>query len=772
MVELVMALFWPARLAPRTATALRDMTGTRPIPLIAAFVLALALFAGVAWSDWYYMTRGQQTQQLVSRSREVQTALARLLARVEDIETGARGFVITGDASFLEPFMSSMATVEQQLETVRSLSRGNPLQQAQCDALKGLIARRVALAQTSVDLRRTSGFEAARQNVAGGAGKAAMDLIRTKIAKMEEDEESRLGGLLVASRHEARTAEAIRVSGTGVGVVLFIATFALVLRENGLRQRSEHELLQLNRELDRRVQERTAELELERATLSAAFENMDQGVVIASCRGGDIVFNAAAVRMHGFASPRDVHAHIGDYASDWEITDSHGRLVPYSDWPLPRAIRGDYCRDWEAHLRHLQSGYEWDCSYSCVPVRNAAGDVSLIVVTLVDITERKRALETLRASEALFATAFKASPDAIAISRLSDRRIIEANDAWQGVFGFAPEEVIGRTADELDLLPQPTDRDRGVSRLLADGYVRDVETLIRRASGEVRQASISAATIVVGGDPCILSIVRDITDWKRAETEIRRLYAELEHRVEERTRQLQEANQELESFSYSVSHDLRAPLRHVHGYVEMLHRATNGQLSDQARRYLNIIGAASVEMGQLIDDLLAFSRVGRTPMATAAVRLDDVVREVIQGLEMATRDRPIVWLIPPLPVVTGDPALLKQVLANLVGNAVKYSRDRNPARIEIGRAGEDDGRVVLFVRDNGAGFDMQYAHKLFGVFQRLHRAEEFEGTGVGLATVRRIVTRHGGRVWAEGAPGEGATFYFSLQPSPADSRST
>jgi len=261
----------------------------------------------------------------------------------------------------------------------------------------------------------------------------------------------------------------------------------------------------------------------------------------------------------------------------------------------------------------------------------------------------------------------------------------------------------------------------------------------------------------------MIGVVMDITQRKQAEEQIAQLNTDLQvHAVE-----LAEANKELESFSYSVSHDLRAPLRHVQGYVEMLHRATEGQLSEQPQRYLKTITEASVEMGQLIDDLLAFSRMGRTEMTESRVPLDEVVQNTIRGLEMATTGRNIVWQTAPLPPVVGDPSLLKQVLTNLIGNAVKYSRRRDPGRIEIGCAGEEDGRIILFVRDNGAGFDMQYAHKLFGVFQRLHRAEEFEGTGIGLATVRRIVARHGGRVWAEGAVNQGATFYFTLKRSPS-----
>ncbi len=230
-------------------------------------------------------------------------------------------------------------------------------------------------------------------------------------------------------------------------------------------------------------------------------------------------------------------------------------------------------------------------------------------------------------------------------------------------------------------------------------------------------------------------------------------------------RRLESANEELESFSYSVSHDLRAPLRHISGYGEMLAKATDGQLPEKALHYLDTIIESSREMAVLIDDLLAFSRIGRAEMRESEVSIDDVVRDIVRKLEESKGDRNIAWTIPPLPAVAGDSALLRQVFVNLLDNAVKYSRQRDPAEIEVGCAGHEGDRVILFVRDNGAGFDMSYAHKLFGVFQRLHRADEFEGTGIGLAIARRIVERQGGRIWAEAEQGRGATFYFTLKPS-------
>lgn len=251
---------------------------------------------------------------------------------------------------------------------------------------------------------------------------------------------------------------------------------------------------------------------------------------------------------------------------------------------------------------------------------------------------------------------------------------------------------------------------------------------------------------------------------KHAEESVHQLNADLKKQAEH----LAEANKELESFSYSVSHDLRAPLRHVQGYVAMLSKLVSGQLPPKAQRFLEIIGQASQEMGQLIDDLLEFSRMGRSEMKETVVDMDDLIRETLRGLELLTQGRKITWKIAPLPNVLGDRALLKQVLSNLIGNAVKYSSRRDEALIEIGPADAPGGQIACFIRDNGAGFDMQYAHKLFGVFHRLHRAEEFEGTGIGLATVRRILTRHGGQIWAQGEVDKGATFTFTLKPALLD----
>jgi PAS domain S-box-containing protein len=369
----------------------------------------------------------------------------------------------------------------------------------------------------------------------------------------------------------------------------------------------------------------------------------------------------------------------------------------------------------------------------------------------------------LQKSEHRFRALIEHSADSISVID-ADNKILYLSPSVLAVEGYAPEELVGRNGLE-NTHPEDLPRIQAVVKQLLAQPGKPIPVLWRRRHKDGHWLWLEGVAVNLLNDPAILGIVtnyRDVTDRKRAEAEVQKLNTTLEQRVHERTSQLEAVNKELEAFSYSVSHDLRAPLRHIGGFADMLRQNCGTQLDETGQRYLGIISNSAKQMGVLIDDLLVFSRMGRTALRRSNVDMNELVAEVRREMANDLVGRNIAWEIARLPELDCDRALLKQVWVNLLSNAVKYTRHRDQALIKISCQKNGRAEWEFSVADNGAGFDMQYVGKLFGVFQRLHLAEEFEGTGIGLANVQRIVLRHGGRVWAEGAIDHGATFYFTL----------
>jgi PAS domain S-box-containing protein len=536
-------------------------------------------------------------------------------------------------------------------------------------------------------------------------------------------------------------------------------------------------------------------------------------------------------------------------------------------------------RVWHGEIKNrAKDGSFYWVDTTIVPFLDEQGEPRQYVAIRADITERKQVEEALRESEDLFSKAFRLSPDCVVIVRAADRTLIRANEAVCRLWGSTPEEVIGKPTEQYSNWLSEEERLGFMQTREEHGECLNYEMTVRMNDGRQVQFNTSSRMIILNGESCILSVMRDITEGRRtanvlgaSELRYRRIFEtakdgilildaetgmvvdvnpflittlgysheeflgkavwelgffkdivanednfaklrekeylryenlpletidgqrievefisnvylvngckviqcivrdvtarrKAEEAVIERTAQLEAANKELEAFSYSVSHDLRAPLRAVDGFSQAVLEDYGAQLPEEGRRHLQTIREGAQQMGALIDDLLTFSRLSRLPLNKRAVDTDELVRDAFGELDSQREGRQVEIRVDDLPPCQGDPALLKQVWLNLLSNAFKYTRQRKLTVIEVGcRREKETDENIYFVRDNGTGFDMRYADKLFRVFQRLHRAEEFEGTGVGLAIVDRIIHRHGGRVWADAAVDRGATFFFTLE---------
>ena len=444
-----------------------------------------------------------------------------------------------------------------------------------------------------------------------------------------------------------------------------------------------------------------------------------------------------------------------------------GELSPFKDIEPNQAMLERLQKDGYARYEDLPMETRDGRKIAVEFVSNVyhVGDEKVIQCNIRDITERKRTEQQLKASFKEIVD-FRSALDEHAIVAITDSKgkITSVNDRFCAISKYSREELLGQDHRIISSGYHSKEFIRELWASITGGKVWKGELKNKAKDGSFYWVDTTIVPFIneQGNPRQYIAIRSDITERKAAEEQLDQLNTELEQRVLERTAQLQAANEQLQAFSYSVSHDLRAPLRHVMGFVQLLRKSAAPSLSEKSLRQMTTIFQAAKQMGNLIDDLLAFSRIGQSEMQKTEVSLDWLVRETLVDFQAETKERNIGWTIHPLPTVWADSALLRMVLVNLISNAVKFTGYRAEAKIEIGCAPSSDGETVIFIRDNGAGFDPRYADKLFGVFQRLHSQEDFAGTGIGLANVQRIIQRHGGRTWADGVVDGGATFYFSL----------
>lgn len=496
--------------------------------------------------------------------------------------------------------------------------------------------------------------------------------------------------------------------------------------------------------------EKESELRQVEERFRSFIENLND-VVYALDRDGTFLYCSPAIEQ------------ISSYTPEEVIGQPFAQFVDDEDLPalaevFTRVLAGESCK---AEYRAIDKSGERRWVLASIAPTIEEGQVVGVTGVFSEITAQKRMIEALFESEACYRELVELSPNAIVVH--CEGRIVFANTAAVRLAGGQrATDLVGRPL--LELVHEDS-RELAIERvrmMMQEGKSADrAEERFLRLDGSAIDVEVRAGPIMFLGKPSIQVIIDDVTERKRIREEIQRLNAELEQRVRDRTAELVAANRELESFSYSVSHDLRAPLRVIEGFAQMFLEEYGDSLDAPARGYLDKIHSTSARMDSLIHDLLAFSRMARASMVLERVDLSRMARDIVAEFEHEKPRRPATFTVAKGLVVEGDVALLHIVMENLLGNAWKYTSQQEHAEIEFGSVAED-GERVYFVRDNGVGFDMRFVDKLFRPFQRLHAVGEFEGTGIGLATVQRIVERHGGKVWAEGVAGRGAVFWFTL----------
>lgn len=758
----------PARQDSRTSPSFSSVE----TKTLAGFLATLFLLFLAGAFTYRATVEEENSAQRVNHSQLVRASLGRLYGAISDAESQQRNYLLSAKAEYLADYRRVAESAEPEAQRLVQLVSDNPAQSVAVRQLQSAIVERLAILEQTVSIFESSGLAQAQETISHGEGREAMEAIRSLIRRIDSAEDDLLKTRYSrASAAGATTLIYLLVTVT-VAAAGFVLLFGGIRRELRMRAKAD-EATRLNEE-----------------NLTVTLHSIGDAVLVTDAERRITRMNPVCEKLTGWPQEEAMGRRVEEIFC--LINKETGQPTSI---PVEAALATGEIHSLENQTVLIaRDGTERPIADSAAPIRDGDGHIIGAVLVFRDVTREKCAETELRRSRALFEGLFTSLPGHFLVLS-SDHKIVAASDAYLKATMTRREEIVGRNLFEV-FPDNPNDPEAtGVANLRASlNRVRltaAADTMpiikydIRRPDGVFEERFWSPMNApVLGADGQIEYIIHraeDVTDFVRQKSKgtndtselrihMERMEAEVfqsAQKAQAAKEQLEAANKELEAFSYSVSHDLRAPLRHVHGYVQMLAKATEGQLSPKAARYLKVIDDASVEMGQLIDDLLSFSRMGRAEMREHSVDLNRIVEDTLRGLELATKGRNIQWKIAALPSVLGDSAMLRQVFSNLLGNAVKYTRGREPAEIEVGCAGEEGAQIVFFVLDNGAGFDMEYAHKLFGVFQRLHRAEEFEGTGIGLATVQRILARHGGRIWAEAKLDQGAKFSFTLKPAPA-----
>jgi PAS domain S-box-containing protein len=686
------------------------------------FAAALCLLAIIALASFRSIRHFVANSRWEDHTHQVLAAISGVALQIKDAEAGGRDYVISGDEHFVLTEDAAAAQVASGLRELRELTSDNSHQQERLNRLEILFRQKSAFIAHVSTIRKEQGFAPAQQLILTPDNKSLTEQLDRLLEEMRAEENELLKTRSAAEVTSARLTTVV-ISGGSLLAILFVSAAAFLIRRDITRRRqAEDELGQF-------------------FTLS-----LDM-LCIAGTDGHFKRVSPVWMRTLGFSEQQLL---CTPYIQLVHPDDRAATVAEAS-----KLARGEMSVSFENRFRCTDGSYRW-LMWTAAPAPSG----SVIYAAARDITDRKKVEQALQLAEERYRLLIESVHDYAIYMLDTSGHVASWNSGAQRIKGYTAEEMIGqhfsrfyrpedlkqgKPARELQLATENGRYEEEGWRVCKDGsefWANVVITAVHDDAGQLRGFA---------------KITRNMTERKRAEDDIRNL----NHRLQQHATQLEAANRELEAFCYSVSHDLRAPLRGIDGFSMALLEDYGDTLKPEARDYLQRVRAGTQRMAQLIDDLLNLSRITRTELRRSPVDLSAVARAAATDLKQAQPERTVEFTIADGLHVDGDPRLLRVVFDNLFGNAWKFTAKRPDAKIEFGAAGQN-GRRHFFVRDNGAGFDMTYVHKLFGAFQRLHAASEYSGTGVGLATVQRIIHRHGGTVSAQGEVDNGATFSFTL----------
>lgn len=717
------------------------------IPLVAAGALALVAW-GFAW---------RQSQDTLNEAIRTSRSLA-VLVFLADVERGLLQSDLRAMASIVNPGYvapipwSGYGLEERSLEELKKLTAENRVHKARWRQLRFAVTGHQRLLERNIQLAEGSNGEASRRLLITQIN-SSLALILGQLRTMSRDEQLLLENRNAHLNQQRQRLQRLQTLSMVAMLVLVIVNLVLLRRERQAREAILGSLISSEQRFRYLFENASVGMAMTKlAAMNPGGPTLDDNKVVQQ-----VEVNEAVATMLGYSTEELGELGLESLCDPEEPSSHAAGLAALLDRSKP-AARVVQC------YRHRNGQKVW--VDEGLVLRHNSNDASLELITIMlNITalktEEQVLLEKVHYTRSLIETSID---PLVTISPAGT--IEDVNEATVQATGLPRGALQGR--DFADFFTEPERARTGYQNAFQQGSVRDYPLTLRHVSGSLMPVLYNASTYrnAEGEVLGVYAAARDISQVQQMEEQLRSLNAELEDRVQQRTEDLTEVNQELEAFAYSISHDLRAPLRAVDGFSHKLLKTYSDQLDDEGRRLLQVVRDNAQRMGQLIDDLLRFSRLGRRELQIEPVDMEALARGVASDLLASEPERQIEFSCGKLPEAKGDAAMLREVWVNLIGNAIKFSRDRPVAHITV--AGEPQGSEALYsVQDDGAGFDMAYADKLFGVFQRLHRQDEFEGTGVGLALSQRILHRHQGRIWGEGQPDGGATFQFTLPLHPA-----